>query len=290
MDERFVVITPARNEADYLEQTIKSVVSQTILPSEWIIVDDGSRDKTALIAEKASQAHPWIKVVRLEDRGYRDLYCVLVVDVIYEGIKNIDADYEFLFNIDADIVLSPDYFEIILNTLRANPKLGIASGVVYEKFRGKLIKMKGLSWPTSGAIKCWRRKCFEEIGGLVRGLAWEVLDCFRALMLGWQTQAFEDERLKVIHLRLEGSADQRIFHKFVRRGRSHHFMASHPLWLLATAFYHMQERPYILGGVGIIIGYLEAILERSKQLWDHELKRYLRKWQIKKLTQILRLR
>jgi len=290
MKAEFIVITPARNEAAYIGETIKSVLSQTVLPSMWVIVDDGSSDDTANIAEEAARAHPWIRVVRRKDRGYRDMHGGLVA-VIYEGLRHITAtDYEFLFNIDADRVFGPNYFRTILNKFKENPELGIASGVVYENFKGKLIRMKGLPWPTSGGIKCWRRKCFEQIGGLVRGLVWDGIDCFKAMMLGWQTKTFEGQELMVIHLRPEGSSDRSILQGFVRRGRGHHWVASHPLWVLASAGCHMLDYPYVMGGGAMIIGYLQAILQGSEQLGDEELKRFLRKFQIAKLSRILRLR
>lgn len=287
--EKFIVVTPARNEATYLGKTIESIASQTVLPCEWVIVDDGSLDQTYRIAEDAARAYPWIKVIRLLDRGYRD-FSGVYVDVINEGLNNLKRnDYQFIFKIDADIVLGPDYFLKILTKFAENQRLGISGGVVYDNIKGKKIRVRGLPEMIPGAIKCWRRECFQEMGGLVRGLGWDGLDCLKAMMLGWQVITYEDEELKVLHLRPEKSSIKNKYHGWARNGKILHFTGAHPVWLLASAFYHVVDRPFILGSLCMIIGYLEAFLQGAPQYEDQEFRRYLRAYQIRKLARILRL-
>jgi biofilm PGA synthesis N-glycosyltransferase PgaC len=289
-DIKFIVITPAKNEEEYIQKTINSIVSQTILPNEWVIVDDGSVDKTAAIAEKAARAYSWIKVVKRQDRGYRDLGAGLV-DVIYSGLTQTNInDYEYLFNVDADIWLRPNYFEAILAKFRNSPRLGIASGIIFESDHGKLVRVRAQTEMAFGALKGWRRKCFAEIDGLVRGLGHEAIDCFKAMMLGWETGNFEDQELWAIHLRPMKSSIQNRYRGWARHGKAQYFMGSHPIWVLASATYHMLDRPYIIGGICAIIGYLEALLNKSARYNDYEVRKFLHSWQIDKLSQALRLK
>jgi len=289
-EAKFTIITPARNEAAYLGKTIKSVISQTLLPQEWVIVDDGSTDETPRIAQAAAQVHPWIKVVRRRDRGYRDVGRGQA-EAIREGLQHISADdYEFLFNLDADIIIGSDYFKVILHKFAENSKLGIACGQLYEYFNGRLTKMRVLPLGMIGAVQGWRKECFQEIGGLAKGPGWDGIASFKAMMLGWQTKTFEDDELTVIHLRPEGSSIRSKYHGWARHGQALHFAGAHPLWVLASAGYHMLDRPFVLGGLCLIIGYLEALFQGAARYEDRQFQRYLRKWQLEKLSQILRLR
>jgi biofilm PGA synthesis N-glycosyltransferase PgaC len=289
-DEKFILITSARNEANYLGKTIESVVSQTILPAAWVIVDDGSSDATASTAAKASRLHPWIKVISREDRGYGD-HEFGAVEGFYYGLNHLDTDdFDFIFLIDGDVVIKPHYFEIILQKFADNPHLGIAEGQVQESRNGKLVSLISMPWSTCGQIKCWRRRCFQEIAGLVRAPGWDSIDNYKAMMLGWQTRTFTDEELKILHLRPMGWSFKSIPHSLVRSGNALYYRGTHPLWLLATAGYNMITYPYVLGGLWLILGYLQALFKRSPQYPDKNFISYLRKWQINKLYQILRSR
>ncbi|MBM4286588.1 MAG: glycosyltransferase family 2 protein [Deltaproteobacteria bacterium] len=286
---RFLVITPARNEEQYLGQTIASIVSQTVLPQEWIIVDDGSRDATAAIAQRAAGANPWIKVVRRRDRGYRDVGSGMV-DAFYLGLNNVKEDnYDFIFIIDADVVLSRDYFKVILNKFSENPRLGIAGGTLYEPRHGKFCKTILMPWRTYGAAKCWRRTCFQDIGGLVKHIGWDNIDNFNAMMRGWETRVFEDEALKTYHLRPMGWSEKSPYTTWIRSGNALYFMGAHPLWVLASSVYHFQDYPYVIGGLCTILGYLQALLKGAKPYDDREFRNFLWKWQLKKLSELLGL-
>ncbi len=288
-DEKFVIITPAKNEAKYLGKTIKSLVSQSLLPCEWVIVDDGSVDETYHIAEAAARAHSWIKVIRRPDRGCRD-FNSFFVEAIYEGLDHLsEKDYQYLFKIDADIVLGPDYFKKILAKFADNSQLGIAGGVVYDSIKGKKVRVRTLPEIVLGAIKGWRRECFEEIGGLFRGLGWDAIDVFNAMMLGWETKSFEEEELRVLHLRPTGSSIKNILHGHVRNGKTLYFTGALPIWLLASATYHMTDRPFVLGSLCMLMGYLRELWKGSPQYGDQEFRRFLGTWRKQKLVRILRL-
>jgi len=286
---KFIVTTPARNEADFIGKTIESIICQTVLPLEWIIVDDGSTDDTARIVENAAGRHPWIRLIRLKNRGYRDLDSG-VVDAIYAGLSHArNDDYDFLFNIDADVVLGANFFEKLLEKFNVNHDLGIATGQIYECSGNQLSKLRALPMAMTGPVKCWRRKCFQQIGGLVRGIGWDGIDCFKAMMLGWRAKTFADDDLKIVHLRAQGASQKNICQAWIKRGRAHHFAGSHPLWVAASASYHLASRPYGLGSLLMIIGYVKALHFGLDQHDDQTFRRHLRKWQLKKLCEILRL-
>lgn len=289
MLQKFVVITPAKNEGQYIQKTIDSIIFQTVLPSEWVIVDDGSRDETAEIAEATARIHPWIRVVKRKETGPRDIgygdtaaFCA--------GLSSVRmVDYDFIFKIDADIVLGPKYFQGILNKFASNARLGIATGEADELIQGHLVRMRTLPLGFNGMIKGWRKACFQEIGGIPKGPGWDGIDCYKAMMLGWQTVTFEDEDLRVVHLRQAGSTVINMYHGWAKHGHALHFIGAHPLWLLASAFYHLADRPYVLGSLCLLIGFLEAWLGGAKRYEDQELREYVRAWQRKKLAKSLKL-
>ena len=288
-DAKFIVITAAKDEAKYIGKTIESVISQTVRPRQWIVVDDGSRDETAGIALRSRGGHPWIKVISRNDKGYRDVGAGQA-EAIHHGVQQLGADnYGFLFNIDADIVLQPDYFRVILSKFAKNHRLGIAGGQLYESCNGKLTKMRVLPLGMIGAIQCWRKRCFQEIGGLARGPGWDGIACFKAMMLGWQTRTFEDEVLKTIHLRPEGSSIKNRYQGWAQAWASPAFCRSTSCLALASALYHAVDPPYVLSGLCMVMGYLTALLNGSEQYSDQEFKRYVRKWQLHKLANLVRL-
>lgn len=286
---RFIVITPARNEERYLGRTIESVVSQTVLPDIWVIVDDGSTDATAAIAAQAASRHPWIKVVKRENRGYRSLGGGVVEAINYGLGSAAGENYEFLFNIDADIVLGPHYFAAMLAKFAENPRLGIAAGEIYDVVGGSLEKNRVLPVGFAGAVKCWRRKCFEDIGGLVKGLGWDAIDCYQAMRLGWETLTFAEPELTVTHLRLEGTSLKNRYLYWLSRGRGLYFVGAHPLWIFMSALYHMLDRPFVLGGMCMLIGFLASVWDKPERYGDMEFRNFLRAWQMKKLAALLKL-
>jgi glycosyltransferase involved in cell wall biosynthesis len=285
----FIVITPARNEEQFISRTIESVVSQSVFPIVWVIVDDGSTDNTASLAERAARTYPWIKVAKRENRGYRSLGGG-VVDAFYYGLNTVGAEeYDFLFKIDADIVLGPNFFAAMLAKFERNPRLGIAAGEVYDVVKAKMEKNRVLPVGFTGAVKCWRKTCFDDIGGLARGLGWDAIDCYQAMRRGWETLTFADPDLTVTHLRLEGTSLKNRYLYWLSRGKGLYFVGAHPVWIGMSALYHMLDRPVILGGMCMIIGYLTSLLDKPPRYEDMEFRKYLRTWQLKRLATLLRL-
>ena len=279
----YVAISPVRNEAKYIGRTIASMVAQTARPAIWMIVDDGSTDGTTAIIERAAQEHDWIHVHRRADRGTRKLGGG-VVESFDEGLALVALeDYEFVTKLDGDLEFGPTYFERLFEKFSEDPRLGTASGKSWIRVGDRLVPERTGDDFSQGQSKVYRVACFKEIGGFVREVMWDGIDCHRCRMLGWNARSFNDEVLRFIHLRPMGSSVKNVFHGRLRWGRGQYFMGTHWLYVLAIAAYRALERPFVLGGLCILTGYLWAGLTRMKRYDDPEFRRHLRKWQLARL-------
>lgn len=280
---RLLVISPVRNEAAYLQHTIDSMVAQTCRPLVWIIVDDGSTDDTAAIADRAAAGNDWIQVVKRADRGARKVGGG-VVDAFYDGLAEIDlGEFDFLCKLDGDLKFRPTYFERLFERFRDDPSLGTASGKSWIHMGNRMVAERTSDEFSQGQSKLYRVSCFQDIGGFVREVMWDGIDCHRCRMKGWKACSFGDEELRFIHLRPMGSSVKNIFTGRLRWGRGQFFMGTHWLYILAIAGYRMLERPWCVGGMLILIGYLSAALRRLPRYEDLEFRRHLRTWQLRRL-------
>jgi glycosyltransferase involved in cell wall biosynthesis len=272
-----------RNEEKYVTATLESVISQTNHPLEWVIVDDGSTDRSAEIVSSYSQRHPWIRLVHAENtverrraRGGR------IVDLIYYGLDNIEAaDFDFIVKLDCDVSFNNRFFETILEAFRNNPRLGISSGISFALNNGVLEEEKSAPGHTLGAAKVYRRQCFADIGGLVPNMGWDGIDEIKARMNGWE--AWPLRGLIVVHHRPEGAA-LGFLASGVERGKGSYFMGYHPVFLIARAFRRMLRPSLIPDGVGMLAGYFGAVLRGEPRMPDADFIRFVRKNQIRKLT------
>lgn len=220
-----------------------------------------------------------------------------VIDAFYEGLSQVDLkDFDYVCKFDADVEFQPGYFEELLRRFAANPRLGIASGKCYTPVEdlgeGKqLLALERIRDDISvGLAKLYRRRCFEEIGGFVREVMWDGIDCHRCRQLGWEAASYGDPELALVHLRLMGSSAKSIYHGRRRWGYGQYFMGTHPLYLLAISVYRMAERPWILGGMNIFFGYMGAWLRRAPRYENREFRKHLRRWQMSELFKMLRTR
>ena len=203
---KLVIITPVRNEASYIQATIECMIQQTLQPLEWIIVNDGSTDGTESIINTFLEKYHFIKYIHLKDRGYRRP-ATGVIEAFYKGYNKIGHDdYSIISKFDGDLQFPPDTLRKISEAFTMNARLGITGGTRYErkdenKTYKKVLVPKGF---VGGPFKFYRRKCFKDIGGLIRRAGWDGVDTIRANMMGWETG--EIESLKIFHLKPTGSA------------------------------------------------------------------------------------
>jgi glycosyltransferase involved in cell wall biosynthesis len=285
--QRVVIISPCRDEERTLERTIACVRAQTHPPMRWVIVDDGSRDRTPEILARAAAEIPWVRIVRREDRGFRKVGGG-VIDAFYDGLAAVDVDYDFVAKMDVDLEFSPRYLERLLQEFEHGPQLAAASGKVFRPEGERLVEELMIDEMVAGQFKLYRRAAFEAIGGFEREVMWDGIDFHRARMCGFRTVSLADPELRILHLRLMGSSDRGVYRGRLRWGRGQWFMGSWFPYVLASGVYRMQERPYVIGGLLVVVGYLQAALRREPRYQDLAFRQNLRRWQRGRLGRLLR--
>lgn len=277
---RYCLITPCRNEAEFIETTLSTTCAQTALPALWVIVDDGSTDETPEILARYVAEHDFIKVVQREDRGARAVGPG-VVEAFYDGLSRVDLDqFDYVAKYDGDLEVPPRYFERAMELMEADPYLGNVSGKLFERRPdGSLFEERTGDENAVGPIKFYRVPCFQEIGGFVREVQWDGIDGHVCRLNGWIAFSVDDPEMRILHLRPMGSSQQNIYVGRARWGRGKYFMGSAWYYVLASAIYRAIEPPYIIGGLGILFGYVKAALSGHHRYDNPEFRRYVRRFE-----------
>jgi biofilm PGA synthesis N-glycosyltransferase PgaC len=278
-DCKYLLISPCRDEAEYMRETLDSVINQSIRPAKWIIVDDGSIDRTPQILAEYRAKHDWIEVVTRSDRGERAVGPG-VIEAFYVGYKAINPDqYEYLCKLDLDLRLPPRYFEILMDKMAANPRIATCSGKAYLEKNGKLVD-EGYGDDTSiGAKKFYRVACFKAIGGFVREVMWDGIDCHRCRMNGWVACSWDEPQLRFVHLRPMGSSQHSVYRGRMRHGYGQYFMGTSLVFMTASALYRMNKKPSVLGSLAMLWGWLGAALHGKPRYEDAAFRKFLRRYQ-----------
>lgn len=283
MSRRYVLITPCRDEAAYLQTTIDTVAAQSVPPAKWIIVDDGSKDETPKILERAVKQYPYIQVIRRGDRGARAVGPG-VIEAFYDGLKAVNLDdYDYVCKFDGDLEMPPRYFERLMELFEADPWLGTLSGKLYLRYGDKTVEERCGDENSVGPAKFYRVQCFRDIGGFVRQVSWDGIDGHMCRMKGWVARSMHDPELRIIHLRRMGSSQQSFWTGRMRWGRGKYFMGSAPYYVLVVSIYRMVERPYVLSGAGIFWGYLKAMFAKHARFNDPAYLKYFRRYELRSL-------
>jgi glycosyltransferase involved in cell wall biosynthesis len=279
---KYIVITPVRNEERYLAQTVQCMAAQSLRPAQWVLIDDGSNDSTGRIIEAAAGEHAWINAIHRKDRGFRQAGSG-VMDAFYDGYQSIGlSDWEFLVKLDGDLSFSPDYFEQCLDRFNVERKLGIAGGTICNELNGVLEVESKIDplFHVRGATKIYRRACWDQIGGLLRAPGWDTVDEVKANMLGWTTRTFSD--LKLVHHRPAGEA-YGLWSNLIKNGRANYVAGYHPLFMFAKCVRRLFERPYLVEGCGLWLGFIGSYFKRIPQVPDREMVKYFRRQQLNRL-------
>lgn len=276
----YVIITPVRNEGQYIEQTVKSVITQTILPKEWIIVNDGSIDDTAEIITNYAYKYSWMKIVHRKDRGYRKSGKG-VMEAFFQGYNNLKfKNYDFIIKLDGDLTFNPEYFEKCFQYFSEDQQLGIAGGTVYNDVNGTLICEKNPRFHVRGATKIYKRECWQSIYDLLNTTGWDTIDEVKANMLGYKTKTFPD--LKVIQLKNTGIVDG-IWRSWIKNGRANYIAGYHPIFMIMKCIRRIFTKPIIVSSMALFIGYVSGYIKKIPQVDDRGLIQYIRKNQMRKL-------
>jgi glycosyltransferase involved in cell wall biosynthesis len=283
---RYVLVTPARNEAKDIETTIQSVIKQTVLPSRWVIVSDGSTDDTATIAARYAATYKWMELVNLPEHPGRNFAAkVYAFRAGQERLKGVE--YEVIGNLDADVTLDADHFEFLMTKFAEDGRLGVAGTSFNEP--GYNSDADSFAGPehVSGQCQMFRRQCFDDIGGYlpskVGGIDWIAVTTAR--MRGWKTRSFRDKSF--FHNRMLGTADRGTVASKVMYGQKDYYLGGHPVWQLFRCSYRMAKRPYFLGGIALFAGYVAAALGTAERPVSDELIRFHRREQMTRLKAML---
>jgi biofilm PGA synthesis N-glycosyltransferase PgaC len=285
---QYLLITPAQNEEAFIELTIRSVLTQTVRPLRWLVVSDGSTDRTNEIVARYAQQHDWIELIQLPQRQSRDFGGK--ADCVNAGYAHTsDLDYDLIGSLDADISFEADYFAFLLQKFAADPQLGIAGTPFREDDKTYDYRFSSTDH-VSGACQLFRRKCFQEIEGYVpvKGGGIDVIAVLTARLKGWRTRTFTEKVSH--HHRLMGSAQRR--RKILAAlavGQKDYRLGFHPLWQVCRSIYQMSRKPYVTGGCALFLGYYWAMLRRIERPIGRELVDFQRHDQIQRLRRFLRV-
>jgi glycosyltransferase involved in cell wall biosynthesis len=276
---RYVIITPVRDEERHIEATLECVLRQTIRPEQWIIVDDGSTDQTGAVLDRYASQYPWIRVIHRANRGFRKSGGG-VMEAFHDGYNALNCDWDFIVKLDGDLSFAPEYFEKCFEHFQSEPNLGIGGGEIYHLVSKELKLEATPRFHVRGATKIYRKVCWVAIGGLWSTAGWDTIDEVKANMLGWKTYSFSD--LKLLHHRLTGTADG-LLRDRVKHGKVCYVSGYHPLFVLASCFYRIARKPYLIGSAAVLYGYLKAYLTHPPRVEDPTYIAYMRSQQLRRL-------
>ena len=287
---KYALITPARNEEAFISLTLDAVVAQTLLPERWVIVDDGSTDRTAAIVEDYARRYPWIDLVRRGARANRSFAGKAhAVNAGVERLKELGVQFDVLGNLDGDVSFDKDYMPFVIEKFALDPRLGIAGTPFtqpggYDSARDSFEGEKYVAGP----CQLFRYECFQDIGGYVANHAGGVdwIAVMTARMKGWTVAAFPDKRFH--HHRALGTAERGVVSALFSYGQKDYYLGGSPIWQLFRAMYQATKRPFVIGGASLLVGFTWAWMTRLPRAVSPELMRFHRAEQRRKLRTVLR--
>jgi len=256
----YILITPARNEAQYIEMTLQSMVAQTYRPLRWIIVSDGSTDGTDDIVRKYSAGNDWIELLRMPERKERHFAGkVHAFNAGYARAKEFNP--EIIGNLDADVSIEPDHFQYLLGNFAESAELGVGGSPFREgslQYDYRFSNIENV-W---GGCQLFRRECFDAIGGYtpVKGGGIDHIAVVSARMKGWKTRTFPDK--VCIHHRQMNTAGQSALKAKFKLGAKDYSFGNHPLWEMFRTLYQMKNSPVVMGGLALGAGYFWSMARR----------------------------
>jgi glycosyltransferase involved in cell wall biosynthesis len=285
---KYVLITPAHNEERFITKTLDSMVAQTLLPERWVIVDDGSTDRTAQIVENYGKRYPWIELLRRPQRARRNF--AGKVYAFNTGLERVQSlGFEIIGNLDGDLSFERDYLEFLIRKFSEDSSLGVAGTPFLENGYDSAVDSFEGENHVAGGCQLFRRQCFQDIGGYIPnpagGIDWIAVTTAR--MKGWKTRSFREKRFH--HYRALGTADRGEAAALFSYGEKDYYLGNSPIWQFFRVCYRMTKRPFLVAGISLLSGYSWAALRRTKRPISRELMHFHRREQMKKLRAIFRM-
>lgn len=283
----YVLVTPARNEQAFIEKTIESMIRQTLLPLKWVIVEDGSTDKTAEIISRYLPQYPWMEMIQMPQR--RDRSFAGKVQAFNAGFERVrDLDFGVIGNLDADLSFDEDYLQFLLNKFSSDPSLGVAGTIFREEgYSSDRDSFEGQNH-VAGGCQLFRKQCWEQIGGYIPrragGIDWIAVTTAR--MMGWKTESFREKWF--FHYRRLGTSGRSVLSSLFSYGEKDYYLGGHPVWELFRVTYRLAKQPFIVGGLALGLGYCWACLRRAPRSVSRDLMAFHRKEQMSKLQAIFK--
>jgi poly-beta-1,6-N-acetyl-D-glucosamine synthase len=281
----YILITPARNEAQFIDLTLQSMVAQTLLPLRWVIVSDGSTDGTDDIVRKYTADHPWIELLRMPERKERHFAGkVHAFEAGYARARHLNP--EVVGNLDADVSFGNEHFRHIVSKFADQPDLGVAGAPFREgtfQYDYRFTNIENV-W---GGCQLFRRRCFEEIGGYqpIKGGCIDHIAVVSARMKGWKTRTFPGS--VSTHHRTMGTAQSGGLRAKFKYGAKDYSVGNHPVWELFRAVYQMKQRPFVIGGLALILGYFWPMVRRVPRRVSRDLVDFTRREQMRRLSRLV---
>lgn len=283
---KYVMVTPAYNEECYIGCTLDSVAGQTIHPSQWILVDDGSTDGTATIIQGYADKYPWIKLVKYSPHEAGRQAGAKIVRAFLCGYRALDVpDYEFIVKLDADLTLPPNYFEEVGGAFDSDPGVGLCGGYMTALIDSKWKKERNASYHLRGPVQAFRKQCFDQIGGIPAVSNSDFIAEMKAMSLGWEVKILP---LEVRHHRRTSTLINRGLRSSYKEGgvlyRDGYDLL---LTLLRSFIFGLNTRPYILSAILLVSGFLASSLTRPEKDVDTELETFIRAFQYRRIRRLL---
>lgn len=276
---RYYIIIPAYNEEALISLTLQSLISQTILPSKVIIVNDGSTDKTAEIVSAFAKENPFITLVNKSSDAIH-LPGSKVIKAFHEGEKHIDDNYDILVKIDADLIFPSNYFETIIKHFESDVRIGMAGGFCYIEKNGDWI-LENLTDKDHirGALKAYRKETFKQIGGLKPAMGWDTVDELLCKFYNWKVVT--DENLHVKHLKPTGANYSKTAR--YKQGKAFYTLG-YGFWITAIAsakLAMMKKQPLLF--LDYINGFWKAKVSKAPLLVTDEQAKFIRTYRLQKM-------
>jgi glycosyltransferase involved in cell wall biosynthesis len=276
---KYVLITPVHNEEKFIEKTISSMIAQKVRPLKWVIVNDGSTDRTREIIEKYLSQNDVIELLNVErgkERSFGNKAKAFNLGV--QHLKGVD--YEFIGNLDADIILEPDYFSNILQILSEDWKLGVCGGIIYTMVGDTFVTTDQTLDSVAGAVQLFRRECFTDIGEGYTPLPYGGIDAaaeLTAKMKGWTVRKSPEN--KAYELRQTGTATSSPLVACYRLGCRFYSLGYGLVFFSLRCLYRIGDPPSVLGSCATFLGFVSSMIKRRPVLLPDEVVEYWRREQ-----------